>query len=313
MTTIKRTNLPWTTVTYPNGSWVDYSFSPANADLTGDLFVSVSYFVIALGFMILIHSFIINKFSWSIVRICTDAACITTIGQMFCLLECAVTCSTIESVVFVNLLANGFFSAVVQACDNYITFARYAVVVDWQISKRRYILTTLYVILNLYGCWWPFFTFAPFIASMNTPYAKDMYTNFQIYWNFPTYILYNAYHSYLLFIEITAMRNQKIQGLDTTRLEVMALKSIFHDMISIIAVACYCFLYPLGAALQDILIMLALHFIFNWKYPTRLMERYLQSTKVGDGGSIIFPDQDEDSTTDRIGKKIKAHDATTSQ
>lgn len=292
----------WTLETYPNGSWVDYSSSPANADLVGELFISVAYFVIILGFLILIHSFCINKFTLSIVRICTDASCIATIGQHFCLLECAVSCTPIKSVVYVNILANAFFSAIVQACDNYITFARYAVVVDWQISRRRYVLTTLYVIFMLYACWWPFFTFAPFIASMNTDEAKLIYIYSQIYWNFPTYILFNVYHSYLLFIEITAMRNQKIQGLDTTRLEVMALKSIFHDMISIAAVACYAFLYPLGAALQDILIMLALHFIFNWKQPTRWLERYLQSTKTVDKG-LVYPELYKEEVSDQIGKK----------
>ena len=90
------------------------------------------------------------------------------------------------------------------------------------------------------------------------------------------------------------MRNQKIPGLDNTRLEVMALKSIFHDMVSIAAVACYSFTYPLGASLQDILIMLALHFIFNWKKPTRLLERLLQSVKVADSGLVCIDELDTD-------------------
>ena len=270
---------PWTNVVYPNGSWVDYSFSPENADLTGDLFIDVSYFVIVLGFMILVHSFVINKFGCSIVRVCTDAACICTICQIFCLLQCATSCTYIESVVWVNILANASFSAVVQGCDNYITFARYAVVVDWNISRTRYVLTTVWVVVNLYACWWPFFTFAPFIADMNSAEAKMIYINMQYYWNLPTYVLYNAYHSYLLFIQIRQVRKQKINSI---RLEIMAVKSIMHDMISIIAVACYSFLYPLGALVQDILIMIALHFIFNWKGPTRLMERYYKGNQIAD-------------------------------
>jgi hypothetical protein len=277
---------PWTQITYANGSWVENSSSPENADLTGDLFVSFAYFVIGLGFFILVHSFIINKFHFSIVRTCTDAACVSTICQTFCLLQCAVKCTPIQSVVWVNILANASFSAIVQGCDNYITFARYAVVVDWKISKSRYYLTLAYVVINLYFSWWPFFTLAPLIASMNTEEAKATYTALQYYWNFPTYCMFNFYHSYLLYVEILGMRNQQIYGLDTTRLEVMALKSILHDMVSVAAIACYAFTYPLGASLQDILIMVALHCIFNWKKPTRWMENALQRVKVGDSSAV---------------------------
>jgi hypothetical protein len=55
----------WKDITYKNGSWVDNSFSQANVALSGDVFVGFSYFVIALGFSILIHSFNINKYKLS--------------------------------------------------------------------------------------------------------------------------------------------------------------------------------------------------------------------------------------------------------
>ena len=276
----------WNLNTYPNGSWVGNSFSPEHADLTGDLFIDFAYFTIATGVAILLHSFCINKFRYSIVRICTDAACIATVCQTVCLLQCAAGCNLIESVVYVNILANAAFSSVTQACDNYITFARYAVVVDWKISHTRYVCTTLYVIVNLYFCWWPFFTLGPLITNMNSAESKLIYSNFQYYWNFPAYSIFNMYHSYLLYIEILAMRSQQIYGLDTTRLEVMALKSILHDMVSIAAVGCYAFTYPLGASLQNILIMIALHVIFNWKKPTRYMENALGKAKVNDSSAV---------------------------
>ena len=293
----------WYQNTYPNGSWVDYSFSPEHADLSGDLFVNIAYLTIALGIVILLHSFCINKFRYSIVRICTDAACIATVCQTVCLLQCATGCTTIESVVYVNILANAFFSAVTQACDNYITFARYAVVVDWKISQTRYILTTVYVIVNLYFCWWPFFTVTPFFISMNLLEYRTLYSDFQYYWNFPAYCLFNMYHSYLLYIEILAMRSQQIYGLDTTRLEVMALKSILHDMVSIAAVGCYAFTYPLGASLQNILIMIALHVIFNWKKPTRYMENALGKAKINDSSAIASDAQRKEMTHDALARE----------
>ena len=94
--------------------WVNNSFSPVKADLSDNPFEGFSYAVIALGFSILIHSFFINKFKLSIVRVPTDLACIATICQSLCLLQCVTSCTPIESVVYVNILANAFFSAIVQ-------------------------------------------------------------------------------------------------------------------------------------------------------------------------------------------------------
>lgn len=108
-----------------------------------------------------------------------DIACISTMIQTFAILQCVTTCTTIESVVWINIISNGIFSAIVQGCDNFITFARYAVVLNWKISRERYILTSLYVIVGLYFCWWPFFTIAPFIADMNTVESLFLYQSFQ--------------------------------------------------------------------------------------------------------------------------------------
>lgn len=104
----------WGQVIYQNGTWVHNSFSPENADLQGKEFIYFSYFVIVLGFAILCHSFIINKYKMSIVRVTTDVACIATICQSFSLLQCSKSCTPIESVVWVNILSNAIFSAVVQ-------------------------------------------------------------------------------------------------------------------------------------------------------------------------------------------------------
>jgi hypothetical protein len=156
-----------------------------------------------------------------------------------------------------------------------MTFARYAVVVGWKISYTRYILTSIFVIVGLYFCWWPFFTLAPLIASMNSAEALLLYTDFQFYWNFPLYTLYNLYHSYLLFIEIRRVRKESV--MDTSKLEIMAFKSVLHDLISIVAVGCYAFTYPLGGSLQDVLLLCALHFIFNWKTPTKVFTHFYRS------------------------------------
>lgn len=121
----------------------------------------------------------INKYNFPIVRIATDVACITTIVSTFAFLQCSSACTQIETVVWINIIANGITVPIQQACDNYITFARYAVALGWNISRERYIITTVFVIVGLYLSWWPFFTLAPFIANMNTDEAFILYISFQ--------------------------------------------------------------------------------------------------------------------------------------
>lgn len=118
--------MKWIDTVYSNGTWVENSFTFENAALTGGDFIIVAYFIIAFFFAVLIHSFMINRLKYPIVRIATDIACISLIIQTFALLQCSSHCTQIQSVVWVNIIANGIFSAIVQGCDNYITFARYA-------------------------------------------------------------------------------------------------------------------------------------------------------------------------------------------
>lgn len=63
-------DLPWANVVYSNNSWVSNSYSYSEA-VTDPGLLKTSYFVIALSFAILLHSFLINKKKFPIVRIAT--------------------------------------------------------------------------------------------------------------------------------------------------------------------------------------------------------------------------------------------------
>ena len=256
---------------YANNTWIDNSFSAINAVPTGDSFLYLAYFVLAMSFAILIHSFYLNHFRSTTIRICTDTACVCTIIQFFLLFQCASgkPCGHYKTAILVDVLANGFFSAIVQGCDNYITFVRYAAVVGHnRITRTRKILTLTYVIVLLFICWNPYYWFVPFFVNMNTKTSLLGYTYSQYVWNFPAYILYNVYHSGLLIMEVRRIRKESTVA-DTSALEMMAWRAICHDIFSILGIICYCFVYPIGAALQDMLILVGLHFVFNWKFPTK--------------------------------------------
>ena len=256
---------------YGNNTWIYNSFSAADAVPTGDSFLYLAYFVLAMSFAILIHSFYLNRFKWTTIRVTTDIACVCTIIQFFLLFQCASgkPCGQYKTSIVIDLLANGIFSGVVQGCDNYITFVRYAAVVgEKRITRTRKILTLTYVIVFLFFCWWPYYWLVPFFVNMNSPTALFGYTYSQYVWNFPSYIMYNLYHSGLLAIEVRRIRSETTLA-DTSALEIMAWRAIFHDCFSIVGIICYCFVYPIGAALQVMFILFGLHFVFNWKNPTK--------------------------------------------
>jgi len=269
--------------TYANNTWIYNSFSAADAVPTGNEFLYLAYFVLAMSFGILIHSFYLNRWKMTTIRVCTDAACVCTIVQFFLLFQCASgkPCGQYKTAILVDVLANGFFSAIVQACDNYITFIRYAAVVgDKRISRTRKILTLTYVFVLLFLCWWPYYWLVPFFVNMNTPTSLFGYTYSQYVWNFPSYIMYNLYHSGMLVREVRRIHSETTLA-DTSALEIMAWRAIFHDCFSIVGIITYCFVYPIGAALQVMFILFGLHFVFNWKEPTKfiLLKTGLVKTK----------------------------------
>jgi hypothetical protein len=113
------------------------------------------------------------------------------------LFECSTKyCGQYKNAILVDVIANGVFSGIVQGCDNYTTFFRYAAVVgEKRITKTRKILTLIYVIVTLYLCWWPYYIIIPFFTNMNGPEQLAAYASSQYYWNFPAYICYNAVRS----------------------------------------------------------------------------------------------------------------------
>jgi len=260
---------------YPYGNWIDNSLGPEIVDIGTVDFVRLNYAVIALSSFILIHSFYLHRFKWSIVRICNDVAAVSVLAMCLLYLQCINTCSVFQSAMIIDFGVNAIFSCLVQITDNYMTFKRYDVVVG-KTSSRHRVLVLLYVVLNLYGCWWPFFTIIPFARNMNNDDSVELYTYSQLYWNFPTYVAYDLFYDSLLVYKIYTIRQNSVVnasggGSKVSHLEMMAYKAISHNICSILAVYCYCFVIPLGVLLQTIIIMVAIHFIFNWSTPVKVI------------------------------------------
>ena len=89
-----------------------------------DSLISILYFVIALGVAILVHSYILNKRKYHLVRICTEVATFFTIIQVVVALQCPNdgSCSLMTNLILKNIVANSLCGAITQGCENLITF-----------------------------------------------------------------------------------------------------------------------------------------------------------------------------------------------
>ena len=163
--------------------------------------------------------------------------------------------------------------ALVQGCDNYITFARYAVV-NPQVSNTHKYLAIAYVLVFLYGSWWQWFTIAPAFHDMSGDDGYILVTYSNSYVNFPSYVLYDFFYTILLLIEVYKVKNAAVVSSSAEALEVLAYKAIIHNLLSIAGVGFYAYLVPIGILIQNIFIVTALHFLFNWRSSTSIIKRF---------------------------------------
>lgn len=256
----------------PVGNWIDNSFGHGIVDVWTDDFVILNYVVIAATSMILLHSFYINRLKVSSVRVCNDLLAASALAISSFYSRCSIGCSQFENAMMIDLALNAIFVSIFQAADNYITWKRYAVI-QGNLSRSSQILTIMYVVVVLYGCWLPFYTLVPFFVNMNNDLERQIYKDFQIYWSFPCYTAYHMYFDLMLVLKILSMRKGNTVSNGMSHLEDLALKAIIHNILSTIGIALRCFYVPLGTPIEAVLCSFAVHFLFNWKAPFKVAQR----------------------------------------
>ena len=229
-----------------------------------DSLIGLLYFVITLGTVIMIHSWLLNKKKYHFVRICTEIAALFTVIQAIVALQCPYekSCKLMTNLVLDNIVVNAICGAITQGCDNLITFTRYAAV-STKISKLHKLFALSYVIIFLYLTWWPFFTIFPFFWDQNSDDAINILSDLNII-NVIMYSVYDLIYTGLM-IRILINRNCVQSSGTDKKFRLLILKAMIHNIISICGVTAYVLIFPLGIFLQNILIMTSLHVLFNWK------------------------------------------------
>lgn len=249
--------------------WVEWSLRTYPSEHEA-IFRDVNYSIIGFCVLVLMHSAWLNRWRWRVVRFCTDLSCVASIALSACVLRCTSGCSVLEGDIYLNMLAYTCFGSIVQGCDNYITYARYEVVMGDRVTSTQKWLTLLYVIVTLYMPWILFFTIVPAFTNTNHLYF-DTFVPLQVYLYFPAYVAYNFCHTVLLLQEISRKSGDVSETANKIRLQ--AFRSITHDLISIASITCYTFIPIWGPSIQNVLTIIGLHCVFNWKGPGRSVVR----------------------------------------
>lgn len=113
------------------------------------------------------------------------------------------------------------------------------------------------------------------------------YTNYYV--NFPTYVFYDFLYTALLLQFVHKLVNESTIASSSAGVLLLAKKAIAHNLLSIAGVGFYAFFLPEGFVIQNIFIVFALHFLFNWKGSKYLFNpSELFDGKIGIGSIQSF-------------------------
>jgi len=239
-------------------------------------FTKLLYFEIALSGAIIIHSWVINKFKFRALRICTELTAFCTILQSSFYLYCTNmeatddysgnACSIRTSAYLFDAIGLGFAATVVQICDNYVVFHRYVRIMDDKSTLHR-VLVLIYLLVFLYGTYWPFYTVVAWFINLNTIFNLDLVVTYMAqYILFPAYVFYDIFYtSFVVWKLYQLMHNSVSDSNRKTSFRILVIKTILHNLISIGAIGAYSFYTTYGIIVYDVAITFSLHVCLNWK------------------------------------------------
>jgi len=260
--------------------WVEFSTALDTSvfDLGPITCVYISVFVSVCIFS---HSIIINrnkksKQRWDVVRASTEAAALATIlsAAMVLALSKYPECLVLVAVGG-DLLWNGLSMCVIQLCDSYIFFNRFKAVQKIPAWENRLIHAYIWLILIL--TWLPEYTFVPFFWDTNSLSFANFYNvTSPIYqWGVLTYnILFSGKFSWILWKNYSAIAKTNTSSSRRTRL--VAIKSLVHCVTSSAASLISMNCGMIGVVLYPSIIVLSLHFIFNFKIESAVCSKKIR-------------------------------------
>ena len=187
-------------------NWLAYSAAISTDPLLDKSSLATGIF----GAAVLIHSARLHGRKFDSVRICTDlSATICILNAIIVSTHTKSPTNDLQSVIMVDLLFYGFFSAVVQFCDSYMFYSRLLImqrIPNWQ---RVAIITYIVVVLIL--TWLPTYTIVPFFYDTNSDQYLQMFATLNTVYSSGT-VVYNAFFTFRCLLILSKMSHKIIRA-----------------------------------------------------------------------------------------------------
>lgn len=122
----------------------------------------------------------------------------------------------------------GILTSVQTICDCWLTYSRYAVIHNHEVSTTFKCLVGLYVVLLEIMPWLLFYTVVPFFADVNSMSVSSVQTSIFNFLYIPMYLFFNAYFTAEFVI---AVRRLTMESVVNRKLVSIAAKSIVHTVV----------------------------------------------------------------------------------
>jgi hypothetical protein len=223
--------------------------------------------MVAVSGFILLHSIYINwdkGLKYNFVRFSTDFSAAMAIFGAIMIFISLDRVNTTRSAICYDFFYNGVSIIGIQLCDNYIFFNRFLVVQKCPTWKR--VVIHAYVIFLLIFTWLPAYTIYPFFFDVNSIEFLNVYLTILLPIEGWAVIAYNFYFTAEFTVLLYRIYSKStVLTTSSKRAMIIAYKSIIHCFTSSLANLLYVYIPIYGVLLYCIIIVLGLHFLFNFK------------------------------------------------
>jgi len=247
-------------------------------DTSGEELGEYFYISLGVGVAVILHSLYLHRLKFSSVRVATDLSAFFMIAYGISMLYCYSwsSCSFETKVLFVGVINSTVFGTFIQAADNYLVFARYAIVVGG-VSRLHVLVAFTWVSTSCYLTWVPFSTFIPFFIDTNSNLLMSIQNGLNQF-NFYGYLAYDLFYLLALIQAIRKLLPKHLKSTASTNVwKEFVIRAIVHTLFSLLSIAVCSFIYPEGYVEKPFLSVIGNHVFLNWKGSGTWVTRVLTS------------------------------------
>jgi len=267
-----------------NTQWIKNSRAFDSSHLSSEFWMMI-YILIVSSASIIIHSFVINARKWNTVRACAEISSFASFFGGFMIISASSKPTSLKTAICYDFLWNGLCLLFVQLCDAFIFLDRLKAIT--KLSRAKQVAIHTYVWLVLVLTWIPTFTIVPFFFDTNSPAFLKVYYPAMLFgaWGIIAFNFYFTFEFVRLIDTHVFSMNRTSSEINFTSssarwAQLIVWKSIVHCVTSSLANLLAIYLPTCGVSIYELLIILSLHFLFNFKVENHLFKPPSAKTRV---------------------------------